>query len=107
MFEGAITIDLASSEEPGDLYRFVHAELGVWPTITTTSRGSPDLVVYVLMTLSAFGGAVLNEVAAQSAHGLVNVLKRLVRSLGVRPGWSARRTTQRGRVRHRHTSRAV
>lgn len=80
MSELAITIVLPPGLRPADAYRAVHDELGVWPTVSSATRdGTPDLVVYVWMTLSVFGGAVAEEVATQTVAMLKRAFARLVR----------------------------
>jgi hypothetical protein len=74
-----ITIDPSADLPAAEVYTIVHEELGVWPRLSGTTRsGIPDLVVYVSMALSAFGGAVADEVAAQSVDGLKRMITRLM-----------------------------
>jgi hypothetical protein len=73
-----ITIDPPADLPAGEVYMIVHDELGVWPTLSGTTRGVPDLMVYVSMALSAFGGAIADEVAAQSVDGLKRMVTRLM-----------------------------
>lgn len=79
MTELAVTIVAPADLRPADAYSAVHEELGVWPTVSSATRGVPDLVVYVGMALSAFGGALAEEAASQTVAALQRTVDRLVR----------------------------
>jgi hypothetical protein len=77
----AITIAPPADLPGAEVYAIVHEELGVWPTLSGTTRGGgvPDLVVYLSMAVSAFGGAVVDEVAAQTLQALKRTVERLMK----------------------------